>query len=344
MKFGIFDHVDRNDLPLAQQFDERLQFAAAADEAGFYCLHFAEHHCTPLNMVPHPGIHLAAVARATKRIRLGALVFLLPLYTPLTFIEEISMLDHLSHGRLDVGVGRGVSPFELNFHKVDPERSRDIFLDAYHCIIEGFTHDELTYSGPFYSYAKVPMQLKPLQQPYPPFWYASSAEFGARWAGEHGLHFVTLGSVETAKKNIAAFKDGYAERGTPAHPKPEFSGGLAVGVNRQLVVAETMADARRIAAPAHEAHYDKIMWLSQRNVTSINYTHHIVGGFDKAVAAGTVIAGTPDTVTAEIERQAREIGVNYMNFAMLFGNIALADAVRSVNLFATEVMPKLAAL
>ncbi len=344
MKFGLFDHVDQNDRPLARQFDERLQFIAAADAAGFYSYQVAEHHGTPLNMVPNPGVFLAAAARATTRLRLGALVFLLPLYSPLRLIEEIAMLDHLSHGRLDFGVGRGVSPFELNFHKVNSDQSRDIFLDAYDCILYGLTHDELDHAGPFFSYTKVPMQLKPLQKPYPPVWYASSAEFGSRWAGERGLHFGTLGSIETAKKNIDAYKDAYAKRGTPAHPKPEISGGVVMAVNRQLVVADTVEEARRIAKPAHEQHHEKIMWLLKRNVTSINYAHNIVGGFDAAIEAGTVIVGTPDTVRAEIERQVKLIGVNHMNFAMFFGNMKLEDALRSQNLFAKEVMPKLAAL
>jgi alkanesulfonate monooxygenase SsuD/methylene tetrahydromethanopterin reductase-like flavin-dependent oxidoreductase (luciferase family) len=344
MKFGLFDHVDQNDRPLAKQFDERLQFAAAADDSGFYNYQVAEHHGTPLNMVPHPSIYLSAVARATKQMRLGALVYLLPLYTPLRLLEELAMLDHLSHGRLDVGVGRGVSPFELNFHKVKHDQSRDIFLDAYDCLLKGFTHDELDHEGPFYSYSKVPMALKPLQKPYPPIWYASSAEFGSRWAGERGLHFGTLGSIELAKKNIDAFKDAYAKCGTPAHPKPEISGGLVMAVNRQIVVADTVEDARRIAKPAHEEHHEKIMWLMKRNVTSINYTHNIVAGFDEAIKAGAVIAGTPDTVRADIERQVKAIGVNHMNFAMFFGNMTLENALRTQRLFAKEVMPKLAAL
>ena len=79
MKFGLFDHVDRNDRQLAQQFNERLEYVAAADAAGFYGYHVAEHHATPLNMVPVPGVYLAAVARATKRLPLGPLVYLLPL-------------------------------------------------------------------------------------------------------------------------------------------------------------------------------------------------------------------------------------------------------------------------
>ena len=344
MKFGLFDHVDQNDRPLAKQFDERLQFVAAADEAGFYAYQVAEHHGTPLNMVPHPGTYLGAVARATKQIRLGALVFLLPLYTPLRLLEELAILDHLSHGRLDIGIGRGVSPFELNFHKVKHEQSRDIFLDAYDCLLKGFTEDELNHDGPFFSYSKVPMILKPLQKPYPPIWYASSAEFGSRWAGERGLHFSTLGSIENAKKNIGAYKEAYAKRGTPAHPKPEISGGLVLAANRQLVVAETLEEARKIAKPAHELHHEKIMWLQNRNVMTINYTQNIVAGFDDAVKAGSVIVGTPDTVRADIERQVKAIGINHMNFSMFFGNMTLDQALRSQRLFAQEVMPKLAAL
>jgi len=126
MKVGLFDHLEQADRPLAQQYDERLQFLAAADEAGFYCAHVAEHHCTPLNMVPAPSVYLGAIARLTKKIHLGPLVYLLPLYSPLRLAEEICTLDHLSKGRLEVGVGRGVSPFELKFNSVDADFSRNL--------------------------------------------------------------------------------------------------------------------------------------------------------------------------------------------------------------------------
>jgi len=114
MKFGIFDHVDTNGLPLSEILDKRLEYVKAVEDAGFYGYHVAEHHATPLNLVPVPGVYLGAVANATTKLRLGPLCYLLPLYSPLRLIEEIGILDHLCHGRLDVGVGRGVSPFELN--------------------------------------------------------------------------------------------------------------------------------------------------------------------------------------------------------------------------------------
>ena len=179
MQIGLFDHVEHGERPLAKLFDERLKFVEAAEAARIYCLHVAEHHATPLNMVPVPGVYLGAVARTVKRMRLGPLVYLLPLYSPLRLIEEICMLDHLSHGRLDVGIGRGVSPYEMKYHKVDHDRSRDIFIDAFKCVSAGLTTDRLFYESEHYSYKDVPIELRPLQEPHPPFWYGSSNEIGS---------------------------------------------------------------------------------------------------------------------------------------------------------------------
>src|SRR5579884_645286 len=252
MKIGLFDHVEWGDRPLATLFDERLQFAAAADDAGIYCLHVAEHHATPLNMVPVPGVFLGAVARATKRIRLGPLVYLLPLYSPLRLIEEICILDHLCRGRLDVGVGRGVSPFELNYHNIDSATTREVFLEALDAVIYGLTHPTLSHAGKHFNYSNVPMELQPFQKPSPPIWYPSSGAESAAFIGEAGYNFSTLGTIEAAKACVDAYKQGYAKRGgTPGTP-PAFPDGPAIGVNRHVVVAETDAKAKSIAEPAYD--------------------------------------------------------------------------------------------
>jgi alkanesulfonate monooxygenase SsuD/methylene tetrahydromethanopterin reductase-like flavin-dependent oxidoreductase (luciferase family) len=347
MKFGLFDHVEHAGRPLATLFDERLAFVQAADEAGIYCLHVAEHHATPLNMVPVPGVYLGAVARATKRIRLGPLVYLLPLYSPLRLIEEIAMLDHLSHGRLEVGVGRGVSPFELKYHKVEHDQSREIFIDAYHCIGAGLKSETLNYPGTHFTYADVPMALRPLQQPHPAFWYGSSNTIGSTFAGEQGLQFVTLGPLGRAKENIDAFKEALAKRGGPAQPKAEFPGGAAIGVQRHIFVADSDAEAKRFAKPAMEQHLAHLNWLRTLHGSS-EFTSRLNvprgANYEECVADGTVIAGHPDTVRAEIERQAAALGINYLLTYLFLGNMSLADALRSLQLFSTEVMPKLAHL
>jgi alkanesulfonate monooxygenase SsuD/methylene tetrahydromethanopterin reductase-like flavin-dependent oxidoreductase (luciferase family) len=347
MKVGLFDRVEQSDRALATVFDERLTFVTAADEAGIYCLHVAEHHATPLNMVPVPGVYLGAVARATKRIRLGPLVYLLPLYSPLRLIEEICMLDHLSYGRLEVGVGRGVSPFELKYHKVEHDQSRDIFIDAFKCVSAGLISDPFSYSGVHYSYANVPMPLRPLQQPHPAFWYGSSNTIGSTFAGEHGLHFTTLGPMDRAKENIDAFKEALAQRGGPAAPKAEFPGGAAVGVLRYIFVADTDAQARRFAKPAMEVHLANLNYLrTLHGSTEFTSRLNIPRGanFEECLADGTAIAGTPDTVCAEIERQAAALGINYLLAYLFVGTMTLADALRSLRLFSTEVMPRIVRL
>src|SRR6059036_1668927 len=103
MKFGIFDHMDRAGGDLGRQFNERLKLIELYEQAGFYAYHIAEHHATPLGMAPSPSVFLSAAAQRTRRIRLGPLVFLLPLYSPLRLLGEICMLDHLSGGRLELG-------------------------------------------------------------------------------------------------------------------------------------------------------------------------------------------------------------------------------------------------
>src|ERR1700733_5302144 len=305
MKIGLFDHVEFGGRPMAQLLDERLQYAEAADQAGIYCLHVAEHHATPLNMVPVPGVYLGALARATKRMRLGPLVYLLPLYSPLRLIEEICMLDHLSHGRLDVGVGRGVSPYELKYHKVEHDQSREIFYDAFDCVSAGLKTDSLTYKGDHYVYENVPIALRPLQQPHPPFWYASSNEIGSTWGGEHGLHFVTLGPMATAKTNIHPHKAALAKRGAPAQPKAEFPGGAVIGVQRHIFVADTDAEAHRFAKPAMEAHLKNLNWLKVR-LGDVGPQARVViphgGSYEEMVAHGGVIAGSPATGRAAVEK------------------------------------------
>jgi alkanesulfonate monooxygenase SsuD/methylene tetrahydromethanopterin reductase-like flavin-dependent oxidoreductase (luciferase family) len=254
------------------------------------------------------------------------------------------MLDHLSHGRMEVGVGRGVSPFELGYHKIDFSRSREIFAEAYAAIVAGLTQDSFNHSGEFYTYKDVPIALRPLQQPHPAFWYGSSNTTGAAWAGAHGMHFSTNGATDRGREMIDAFREALDKRGGPLQPKAEFSGGVAVGMSRQIVVAETDAEAHRIARPAFDHLYANLTHLARKHKDSGLTTRlHVplAQGFEHALQEGTVIAGSPQTVLAEIERQTGVLGINYLLAYMMFGTMALSDALRSLQLFSTEVMPKL---
>jgi alkanesulfonate monooxygenase SsuD/methylene tetrahydromethanopterin reductase-like flavin-dependent oxidoreductase (luciferase family) len=110
MKFGIFDQNDRNGLPIHKQYEGRMEIIELYDRLGFHCYHMSEHHATTLSACPSQSVFLAAAAQRTKKLRLSPLVYILPIHHPVRLAEEICMLDNLSGGRLEYGVGRGASP------------------------------------------------------------------------------------------------------------------------------------------------------------------------------------------------------------------------------------------
>jgi alkanesulfonate monooxygenase SsuD/methylene tetrahydromethanopterin reductase-like flavin-dependent oxidoreductase (luciferase family) len=136
VKIGIFDHLDRRDVPLQQYYADRLALVEHYDRLGFHAYHVAEHHQTPLGLSPSPSVYLSAVAQRTSRLRFGPLVYILPLYHPLRLADEICMLDHLSGGRLELGVGRGISPIEVGYFGVDVAQSQAIYLESFEVLMK----------------------------------------------------------------------------------------------------------------------------------------------------------------------------------------------------------------
>jgi alkanesulfonate monooxygenase SsuD/methylene tetrahydromethanopterin reductase-like flavin-dependent oxidoreductase (luciferase family) len=120
MKCGIFDWLEHREAPLDQIFEERLQMLEYGDDLGFYAYHVAEHQGTPLSLDSSPAVFLAAASQRTSRLRLVPTVFVLPWYNPFRLYNEICMLDQLSHGRLEVGLGSGTSPIESTYFGVAP--------------------------------------------------------------------------------------------------------------------------------------------------------------------------------------------------------------------------------
>ena len=161
-----------------------------ADEKGFYCYHIAEHHGSPLNTTPSPSIFLAAAAQRTTRIRLGTLVYVLPAYNPLRLIEEICMLDNLSRGRLDVGVGRGISPIEMSFFNIDVQQSRDMFREALDAMTSALASGKLSFQGRYFSFKNVELHIEPYQRPYPPLWYPTNSNESMQWLAQEGFNTV----------------------------------------------------------------------------------------------------------------------------------------------------------
>src|SRR5215510_7248141 len=144
MEFGVFDHLDLGAVPLGEHYENRLQLIEAYDRLGIRGYHLAEHHATPLGMAPSPSVFLAAVAQRTQRLRFGPLVYTLSLHHPLRVVEEICMLDHLSGGRLELGVGGGISPIETAYYGVNPDNRQKMYVEALQILRHVFIERTLT--------------------------------------------------------------------------------------------------------------------------------------------------------------------------------------------------------
>jgi alkanesulfonate monooxygenase SsuD/methylene tetrahydromethanopterin reductase-like flavin-dependent oxidoreductase (luciferase family) len=335
--FGIFDHQERREDTLGALYDGRLRLLKMADEAGFYCYHLAEHHATPLGMAPSPSLFLAAAIQHTKRIRLGPLVYLLPLYHPLRLIEEICMLDHMSNGRLEIGVGRGVSPFEQAYFGVPFLHSRAMFQEALEMVVAGLRQERLSYQGRHYECVDVPIELHPKQTPNPPFWYGVVNPNSLQFAAERGMHMASGGPNNGLKKLTAQYQDMWSQnRDNPLNLNPHIE-APKMGALRHIFVAETDQEAETIATPAYKKHYDNIekLWLDF-GVAHTLFTPDL----DVARSRDVAIVGSPSRVQDAIASFFETSGCNYILGSFAWGGLTQTQSERSMELFATQVMPK----
>ena len=274
---------------------------------------------------------------------MGPLVYLLPVVSPLRMIDEICMLDHfLKHGRAEIGVGRGVSPLEPQVQQGRPGKVARHLHRRLSLHLQGPDHRRAHYKGPYYEYENVPIALSPYQKPFPPFWYGSSGDEGSPGRARRGCISSPSSQKPSARANIDTFKKALGKRGgKPAQPKPEFSGGVALGVQRHIFVDETDEKAPCLGTTMNK-HLEHINWIRTRHgVTATQARIRSTRGanYDECLEEGTVIAGSPDTVLKGIKRRAKEIGFNYLLAYLFLGNMPFDIAMRSLKLFIKDVMP-----
>jgi alkanesulfonate monooxygenase SsuD/methylene tetrahydromethanopterin reductase-like flavin-dependent oxidoreductase (luciferase family) len=332
VRFGIFDHMDDGSVPVERQFAERLRLIEAYDRFGFYAYHLAEHHGTPLGLAPSPGVFLAAVAARTERLRMGPLVYSLPLYHPIRLLEEICMLDQLSGGRFELGVGRGVSPIEVGFYGVDPAAGPRQFPEALRLIKQGLASATLTFHGEFYDFDEVPMVLKPVQRPHPPLWYGVVVPETAHWAALERAHMVTLVPTVAAKTVIERYASEWAELGQPADAMPMR------GVMRLVVLARTEAEARRTIERAYRSWLGHMRFLWDQH--DMPFPLGLPPEVEPMLESGSAYAGTAAGFRDFVAERVRDIGANYIDCDVAFGDLTFDEALRTTELIGAEVIPR----
>ena len=334
MRFGVFDHMDRSVPDLARQYEDRLVLAEAYDRGRFHAYHLAEHHGTPLGLAPSPSVFLAAVAQRTTRLRFGPLVYTLALYNPVRLVEEVCMLDALSGGRLELGVGRGISPIELRMLGVDPAEAQSMFAERLEILLRGLTSERLDFEGEHHVLHDVPMELRPVQRPHPPLWYGLGRRESAPRVARKGMNAVCNGPAADVRSITDAYRAAWADEGRAPEDLP------LLGRSHHLVIADTDAEARDLVRPAYSAWFASLDFLWKAH--GVRVPLPMPEDPDEALAAGICVAGSPSTVRAQLLDECERAGVNYLLGRFAFGGLPVEASLRSVELFEREVVPAFA--
>jgi alkanesulfonate monooxygenase SsuD/methylene tetrahydromethanopterin reductase-like flavin-dependent oxidoreductase (luciferase family) len=195
MRLSIFSILDeeapRSEEPGSPQVDryqQTLGMVQEADRLGFDTFWVAEHHFHHGGTLPSPPVWLAAAAQVSRRIRLGPLVAVLPFHNPISLAEDYALVDRLSGGRLEMGVGSGNTPPEFPGFGLDFTDSKPLFQERLPLLLEAWRGNPV----PSPSGAPVRINVRPVQRPHPPVWIAASQVGAIRWIAQNGFRWALI--------------------------------------------------------------------------------------------------------------------------------------------------------
>jgi limonene 1,2-monooxygenase len=205
LKFGIFlapFHPVGQNPTLALERD--LQLIEHLDELGFDEAWFGEHHSAGYEIIASPELFIAAAAQRTRHIRLGTGVSSLPYHHPFMLADRLVLLDHLTRGRLMVGVGPGALPSDAFMMGIDPAKQRDMMEESLEAILLLFAGDEpVSYETDWFKLVKARLQMRPYQRPFPEVAVAAQiSPAGPRAAGRFGCSLLSIGATSAGGFDI----------------------------------------------------------------------------------------------------------------------------------------------
>jgi len=241
-------------------------------------------------------------------------------------------LDQMSSGRLELSFGRGASPIELAYFGTDPADAQDIYNEAVEVILKGLTSKVLDFRGKHFNFDNVPIALEPLQKPHPPIWYGAHAPDSAARAARKALNIINLDPTAHIRETVESYRKTWQDaKGSAPLPK--------IGLGRFIVVAESDAQAVRLATRAYRPWFDSFIYLSRLRGRA--QTHPRPEEFEPLMERGQGVAGSPATVRRLLAEQLAETKCNYVVGQFAFGDMTLEETLRSIELFTREVMPAL---
>jgi luciferase family oxidoreductase group 1 len=338
MDFGTFLLLQSPSSRSSQEiFSRGVELAQAAETLGFRSCWLAEHHFSTYGYLSRPVQLATYLAAKTTRLRVGTAVIVVPLHHPLVIAEEIATLDLLSGGRCDIGLGRGYQPYEFERFGLDLDSRGPRWEESIDIILKSFEGQPFSYDGKIFKIPETTVFPTIVQKPRPPIWITAQSPSSVEAAVRRGFNVLT-GGFGVPIERMAEFRklfDKLVDEIKPAEP-------LNVGVQRAVYVTDNAADAR---AAAEEARWNMRVTLSLRN-----HYEKVDQGRAVPVPAPNepdlddlmeryLVVGTPETVIRQLTRVKELVGISHFNCSFWFGDMEQKRILRSMELFAREVMP-----
>jgi alkanesulfonate monooxygenase SsuD/methylene tetrahydromethanopterin reductase-like flavin-dependent oxidoreductase (luciferase family) len=335
-----------------QRYEQLWRELARCDALGFDYGFAVEHHFTSHeSWMPSPPVYCTGAAARTRRLRLGPMGYIVPLYNPLRIVEEAAVLDNVLDGRLELGLVSGIRPDYFTPYQADYARRRELTNEAVALVQTACGADgPFTFHGPFHSYERVELSVKPVQRPHPPLWMQSRDPETLAFLAQAGVNTGYLFFVPRTEvaPRYREYLRRWAEAGHAAPPN--------IGYWTLVYVDESDERAVATAAP-HIVHaftqvfgFGDVGGVSTRELAATYERRGEHGAAEIArhmtdveflVARNLVFVGSPETVTRRLREAAGEGLFNTLLGEFNLGYMTEDELMRSIELFGSRVIPAL---
>jgi alkanesulfonate monooxygenase SsuD/methylene tetrahydromethanopterin reductase-like flavin-dependent oxidoreductase (luciferase family) len=331
-----------------------LQLFRHAEELGYDGVALAEHHYSKIGTAPSPNLMAAAIAAQTSRVTIALLGDCLPLHGhPVRLAEELAMIDVLSNGRLMAGFIRGGGR-EYHAYGIDIAQGRSMFEESWDLIVKAWTEPEpFAWHGTHYHYDVVSIMPRPIQQPHPPVLAAATTAESIEWAARHHAPLFMGFATEQQIAEGFAYYQHFAETQCGWTPTAEDRGIIG-----PVYVSASDASAREEAEEHMFVHYHELSNLTQgalreftdRRLSERSYAYRSPAAAERepaqrvdydTLARQRYYVGSPDTVTRRLLEKKEKLGIGRFAGVTPFGSMEPSQAMKSIELFAREVLPNL---
>lgn len=350
LEFGIFDPTaipdDQGPGITAAAYEAHLADAQMAERLGYDYFFFIEHQNAGFACISAPTVYLAALARATRSLRIGAMIFQLPLHHPIRLAQDIAMIDHLSRGRVEFAFGYGTRTREFEPWKVPFNERRTMGQEAMEIVLKAWSGRVVTHHGAFWTVDKATPQPRPHQQPHPPIWLGAHSHASFDYAAARNFNVAQIFQVEAAV--IEKFTYFRAAWRACRHPGPRPRTLLV----RHVHIAATDRAARAQAEPfmlkgiQGPAGVERALKLRPEEATAemrelARVYHDTSTSVEFWVDEGLAFIGSPDTVAAAIDAQRQRVGYDILLLNHQFVDMPREMYTASMRLFGETVIPAL---